>query len=447
VGYNLYLGLASALTAHDADPYTAYGGYWELFFTGEIVGNVCPTVINPYTTISTGIPLVAETRNADFTMYPSGPLTSGETHVTDSITIAAKPTYSLMNWSRRSVSDTYALVETTPPWTTVRLNSDVAYASARQISIGGASTGKVRSEFVTSAAGFFIGVSAAAESSGLAYGVDGHFAYGVPSAGTYAVELDADTGAIEVFKLGVGSVSTGTLSVAGSYDGKYRFAWATDASVVPSATIKTNMGNEAWAITPTVGYGGMPMPSVTVPVGWDAALSTTYRCSGSTSMTQAYAGPSSVGQLAIARSVFAKSSGKWRVFISCGNQGRVGLCKTGHTGNIGTAGAGDSLAFIPADAADRNYKVETCFGGVFTRTSFPASEYFRPPSLILALDLTANTCGIYYRREDDPGGYTLLTTVTGVPAGSWVPAAYAANNLTLYTPTEPATYDDWTVTV
>lgn len=452
-----YVGeyMVDSLGPLHSPPFQAYGGLTEERFIGDIVGNVTCQSAFPGAGVVVGIPLTAETRNAATEMIVTGPLSSGGPYlITDSVTIAAKPTYSMMDEMKPLGDKVLVTLVTTPARTTKQLTS-IGLGGLK--SRAGTSTDKVRCAFTVSdmpADGkLYVGVLAAGEDSHLAPGANGSYAHLVTADGIYVVELNGATGDVEVFLVGTGSVATGTLPATYAYDGKYRFAWSANDAVhpCPGATVHTNMGNESWPDTPTAGFGGLLNAATVVPCGFDATVGTAngYWLQGTTSLTEATNGGISGSSLVYAYSAFGKSSGKWRIGMRGTTTGRLGFCKTSHTGLLGATGTADSIGFTDTRSA-LGYIIETSFGGVHATTTIPQGYYYSNPLVYFAFDHTAHTLEIYVKFEivaGDPSAvYTLLHTVTGIPSGTWLPALNGAGQLVPEIPA-PATYDDWTVTL
>ena len=127
---------------------------------------------------------------------------------------------------------------------------------------------------------------------------------------------------------------------------------------------------------------------------------------------------------------------------------RLGFCKAGHTGLIGSSGSADSIGFTDT-RSPAGYIIETSFGGVFNRITVPQFFYYSNPLVYFAFDTDAGTLAIYVKVEviagDPSATYQLLTTLVGIPAGTWLPAANGIAQLTPEIP-EPATFNNWTIT-
>lgn len=381
----------------------------------------------------TGIPLAAGT----YSYVMDIKSVTGAASDTQSITIAPKPTYSMLDMLRKPGR----LVATTPPWTT--FDSD-----GGGISMGAVSTGKVRAEFTLSnvAGNITIGVHADSQSS-LAYaGRPGCGYYTVTAAGTFAVELDADTGAWHVRNSAGTSVASGTLPLTYADDGKYRIGYYCNGT----ARIKANFGNEAWAITPTGGFGGLPMPTVEVPAQWDSRDNID---SWMGSVGSKYTNAVSAGSLVnpgsdweVIRAQFGKSSGQWAFAATSptsmfGNNQRVGICTSAFDaadGHLGAAGTENSIGIrgqsqaeqLPNDATlSMDYLLLSwCFSGTPGEVRIPFGRGLGAPvKFTFAVDFSTSVVRIYGEGEGVPR--QLLYTLGGLPADTYFPAVTGRSNL------------------
>jgi len=290
-----------------------------------------------------------------------------------------------------------------------------------------------------------IGVLAAGVNAHLAPGTGGTFAHVVTGNGTFAVEVDAATGDVEVFELGVGLVASGTLPLTYAHDGKYRFAWVANDSThyAHGATVHTNQGNEAWAITPTAGFGGVPNESRVIPCGWDAAVGAAngYWLQGTTgTLTVAGAGGYSGTSVGYAYSEVAKSTGTWRIGMGCGPAARIGLCKASHTGLLGQGGDSFGMSYDFAVIGSPQLVFDTTWAG---QIRIPHPFYAMDRKIIFVCDFDAHTVEVWGKPQFSD--YILLIVLTGLPSGAWVPAGNHAVEL-INGASEIPGATDWSVT-
>ena len=419
-----YLGPLTYISP--SPPFQAYGGKLEERFVGEIVGNVTCQSAWPGAGFMVGIPLTAETRDADTTIIASGPdIGSGGPYtITDSVTVLAMPDFAMMDELKPWGEKKLITPVTSPPRTTKQISS-VGMGGLK--SRAGFSTGQRRCEFIIDSmpAGgrIAIGVLAAGANAFLAPGTGGSFAHIVTANGTFAVEVDAATGDVEVFELGVGLVASGTLPLTYAHDGKYRFAWVANnvQYSAASATVHTNQGNESWAITPTAGFGGVPNEANVIPCGFDAEVGTAngYWLTGTASLTHATSGGFSGLSLVYAYAAFAKSTGTWRIGMGGATNGvaRIGLCKAGHTGLLGQGGDSFGMSYDFTVPGSPQLVFDTTWAG---QIRIPHPFYIMDNKIIFVCDFDAHTVEVWGKPEFSD--YILLTVLTGLPSGAWVPA-------------------------
>lgn len=441
-----YLGPTTYISP--SPPFQAYGGKLEERFVGEIVGNVTCQSSWPGAGIMVGIPLTAETRDADTTIIASGPdIGSGGPYtITDSVTVLAMPTFAMMDELKPWGEKKLITPVTSPPRTTKKISS-VGMGGLK--SRAGFSTGQRRCEFIIDSmpAGgrIAIGVLAAGENAFLAPGTGGTFAHIVTANGTFAVEVDASTGDVDVFELGVGLVASGTLPLTYAHDGKYRFAWVASDAQHPaaSATVHTNQGNESWAITPTAGFGGVPNEANVIPCGFDAEVGTAngYWLTGTTSLTHATSGGFSGLSVVYAYAAFAKSTGTWRIGMGCGPVARIGLCKAGHTGLLGQGGDSFGMSYDFTVPGSPQLVFDTTWAG---QIRIPHPFYTMDHKIIFVCDFDAHTVEVWGKPQFSD--YILLTVLTGLPSGAWVPAGNHAVEL-INGASEIPGATDWSFTI
>lgn len=441
-----YLGPLTYISP--SPPFQAYGGKLEERFVGEIVGNVTCQSVWPGAGFMVGTPLTAETRDADTTILASGPDVSGGPYtITDSVTVLPMPAFAMMDelkpWGEKKL-----ITPVTSPPRSAKQISSVGLGGLK--SRVGFSSGQRRCEFIIDnmpAGGrIAIGVLAAGASAFLAPGTGGTFAHIVTGNGTFAVEVDASTGDVEVFELGVGLVTSGTLPLTYAHDGKYRFAWVANDAQHPaaSAAVHTNQGNESWAITPTAGFGGVPNEANVIPCGFDAEVGTAngYWLTGTTSLTHATSGGFSGLSVVYAYSAFAKSAGKWRIGMGGATNGvaRIGLCKDGHTGLLGQGGDSFGMSYDFSVIGSPQLVFDTTWAG---QIRIPHPFYTMDRKIIFVYDFDAHTVEVWGKPQFSD--YILLTVLTGLPGGAWVPAGNHAVEL-INGASEVSGATDWSLT-
>lgn len=433
-----YVGIPYDLRNGDAG-ITIGGGYWEARAFGEICPGVGAYGQFPLSSTyrSVGIPTTAGTYTATLYADASSPVPghAGTGTITNSVTIAAKPTYSTIDMRSRNTTRN-TLVATTPPWTTFDVEAVSLYSY-------GFTVGKCRGEFTitNSDVALLVGVNAAYGdlAEGFRIGVQD----GAPSQdavlttgdGTYAVEYDAATGDWEIFKAGTGSIATGNVPLPPGNQARIVCRpMSTDV-----VRVKANFGNEPWVITPSSGYGGIPMPTVTLPcaVGDHGTDTDIMRLGsghiGATSGTNPRVINHTFGTL-------GKSSGRWRIGISgatwCGLAVAAYDSADGHLGASGTA---NSIGF-------NGTTLHWCFGGVHSSVTptMPSATYRQ---IVFALNFTAGTVVVLV--EDFDGTQTSIHTIAGLPAGTWLPAESGSARIFTFThnPAGPDGFTDWTTTV
>lgn len=388
------------------------------------------------------MPLAAGTAAANLSFDASSPEVggSGNQDVTDSVTIAASPAFALRdNRFRTPYGD--KLVDTTPPFTTYDMGA------AQPIYTPGFTTGKPHVEFLVtgSTQPFLVGFNAAkgdltgaSHSVNLVTGGANMAFYTASTPGTYAAEIDAATGNWEVFKLGTGSVATGTLALPGG--NQYRIVLASE--YVQDYRIKLNCGNEAFAITPSVGFSGLAFVAPTnIPVAWGYCApinGMAFIGNGEVGPTYGQRG----GRPHISFGSIGKSSGQWRFQCVRYAGSRIGITKVGadiSVGNIGAPGTVDGVGYDVGTGT-----IHWCFGGVVGSQSAPvlpgSTEY-----IIVAPDFAAGTVKFCVENMDT-GIVSILHTVTGLPAGTYLPAegGGAVNCLIDARPAGPVGHLDWT---
>lgn len=431
-----YVGVPYVLRNGDAD-IVITGGYWDASVYGAIAPGVGALGYVPLSGSFSiiGIPNTAGTFTASVEVEATSPVAGhyGSAIVSNSVTIAPTPTYSTIDLRLRENSRD-RLIATTPPWTTFELPSGSLYCY-------GFDTGDHWGEFtITGSTGpLVVGInvalgelSAVGQRPGIAVGFPNHAAVETTLGdGTYAMSYDCATGAWEIFKLGTGSLASGTMALPSG--NLARFVCTTNR--VSPVQVKGNFGNEAWVYAPTGGQTGVPMPTPVTPAAWDDR-DTPYRIMrGGNSFAGASAmlRPRGPGHTLASP---GKSSGKWRVGIFA--NGRTGLAVSTYDSADGGLGAPGTANSIGYDGTTLRW----CFGGVASSAAVvvPAETY---PYVVFALDMANSEATLCYADFD--GNVTPLYTITGVPAGTWFPAeSNSTSGATLtYNPAGPSGFGDW----
>lgn len=431
------------------EAFQAYGGKTDEYFTGYIARNVtCQNTFKPGSGFMVGVPLTAGTAAADTTMYASGPDIVGDPlTITDSVTVQAMPAFAVMDelngWGEKPL----ATLVTSTPRTTKRVTSSGLGGLRSRV---GFNSGKRRAVFtidnMPADGRIAVGVLAGGVNAHLAPGTGTSFAYITDHNGAFAVETDAATGNTTITEIGVGLVASGTLPLTYAHDGKYRFAWVANDATHPAtgATVHVNQGNEAWPDTPSSGFGGVPNEPHVIPCGWDAevAAANGYRPQGTQSLTLATAGGFSGTSVVYAYSEFAKSTGQWRIGMAAATNGhaRIGLCKAGHTGALGQGGDSFGMSYDFAVIGSPQLVFDTTWAG---QIRIPHPFYVMDRKIVFVCDFDAHTVEVWGKPQFSD--YILLTVLTGLPSGSWVPAGNHAVEL-INGASEIPGATDWSVT-
>lgn len=400
-----------------------------------------------------GHPLVAGTYSA----VPR--VDTGDGTYTDpqSVTIAPKPAFAVLDFSGR-IAEGVGHTGVAPAFTGVQLSGGAILDCA------GWTTGKVYCEFTVSALSvLYAGVHGAALTSKYVGGAN-TLAHGIIAAGTYALAFDTATGNLWVRNsggwIGGGDPAAGTApTLAGltaTVNGRFRFGFT------GAATLQANFGNMAWAYAIPTGFTGVAMPAVEAPVIWDSQTlqaDTRYVLSPldgrSAALLRAIVSnaPEHRGNV---RGTFGKASGQWQVGLINKREVDgfyVGLVESAYVPGVndvpGAPGTGNSIGIrgvvaVPVAPYDQPHiLIQTSFGGVHTEFIHPR-DGTSVGEFTLAADLTAGTVAIY-------ADGVLLRTITGVPAGTWFPAASILSNGSAGINGNPkypvAGFSDWTTTL
>lgn len=413
------------------DPWRVAGGAAPLRIRGTIASGL--QIAYGAEGHLTGTPLAAGAASVSLTVDDRS---GSSAAYTQSLTVAARPSFTMLDFSRRD--DAVSAVDVnTALWSNI--GGILIYQ--------GATAGLLYAEVTTTATSVKIGIhTGALTNHNVTSGVD------VAAIGTYAVAFNCTTGSLWVSNsAGVfsGDPAAGTganyTGLPASADGRFRLGFTSRAG----GQVTVNCGNSAWAYTPPVGFAGWPVVAEAVPAIWDTS-------------TASYAELDSLGwmgrtdlsgpDLALydgMRATVGKSAGKWQFELTSGatlpDYMQMGLCTSafvfGGGYGLGLTGSTNSIGLEQRTSSSTSV-VNTCFAGVTAATSY---TYLAAEAVwTFACDLTAGTVAIYRNG-------TLLHTVTGVPAGTWYPAGSVrqlrAMSLTTTSLTYPvATYSDWTVT-
>lgn len=426
------------------DCFNVTGGYWDANAYGYVAHGVNVSGRTPMSENFRvyGMSLTAGTSASNMYFDASSPEVGGGgfATVTDSVTFAASPAFALRdNRFRTPYGD--KLVDTTPPFTTYDMGA------AQPIYTPGFTTGKPHVEFVVtgSTQPFLVGFNAAkgdltdaSHSVNLATGGANMAFYTASTPGTYAAEIDAATGNWEVFKLGTGSVASGTLALPGG--NQYRVVLASE--YVQQYRLKLNCGNEAFAIAPTAGFSGLPFVAPTsIPVSWGYCTpinGISFTGNGEDGSNYGIDGAA----LRISFGTISKSGGQWRFECRRFDGSRIGITKIGADIAVGSLGAPGTVDSCGYDVYEQ--KIYWCFGGVAGSISAPII-YGSTGFIIVATDFAAGT--VKFCVEDAGTNIvTVLYTVTGLPAGTYLPSegGRAVNCVINASPVGPVGYLDWT---
>lgn len=391
-----------------------------------------------------GIPLTAGTYNLVLDFIAA----TGSVNYTKTVTIAAKPTYTMLDWSPRAIGRSQIRM----------IDMHTAATKATMVGMAGVSSGTYRAEFTVLATADYVKIGVCANSSTqpnlFANGAAGYIA---TAPGLYAVELNAGTGAWTVDDAAGVSLASGTLALTDSDDGKYRLGFAVGTGL--ESTVTANFGNSAWGGTPTGGYVGIPFGSRVVPVMWDSTssgalvLTSDGTYNGYPISAEVGYGAYAMDGDGIGLGTFGKSSGQWRFQIGArlfmADQS-FGLAKaTTPVGKLGGAVATDSIGVqLLSGSNPDTVIIRYNFGGVASTLTVSRNPgIFADSIIVFAVDFTANTVGIY---SDQNGTLVSLATLTGLPAGTWFPAVHAIPGIfcrLTHDPIGPSGYNDWTETL
>lgn len=394
-----------------------------------------------------GIPLTAHTASAQAKF--TSDLASEESHggnITDSVTYAAKPTYSLPNWYKRS--EGVGMPAATLPGTVMEIRG-VGFLETRAEFTDGQRIGEFAITGMTTPGGVYLSVVAAHPDQVDEPGaVTSGWTFDVQANGTYALEIDADTGAVELYDAITDAiVASGTLALPA--DHVYRYRWG---GTQVGVEIHSNFGNETFVRTPTSGFGGVPNMATSIApqwrgIGYDGLLSSQGAYGA---LRYAYGGAG------LLLTEFGFDTGHHHVEFYDSAQGtiiRYGLCTASQTGELGITG--DSVSYNNSSISDRVHRVKWTWGGggeVTLPAGFGTPEeglvHSRPSRVAFAYNATAATIAVWIKESYYSSGWRLLTTLTSVPAEVFIPARWQTDvgpsiAEVLHTTTAPTGADDW----
>lgn len=416
---------------------------WRVLGSGSdgavIIGTLPPGLTARGTEI-VGKPLLAGVYQVSLTAMYNGQTAS----YSGRIVIAAKPAHARPDWRPRGRRGQR------PGVIRVTENRVRFSGGGGLLSDSGVSAGLVRGEFevLSFSSTLHVGINASADPT--YHGVTGVncASYALTAPGMYAVELNAGTGAWAVLNSAAAVVASGTLSVASAHDGKYRIGLQAGAD----GLVEINFGRNVWGITPTAGYAGVPIGTVTVLPQWDSSTSNGEAVIDTDGVHPGYSntvlfGPAGGFRLPdLVRATIGKTTGKWRFGLTTralAVHQWAGIAKA--TTPIGTDSLGtDSVGIRPRTPGDNNLTVRKNVGGTITDTSIaPIAD--GTDTFVFALDADAGSVAIYVKTS--AGALVLAHTVSGLPAGPWYPAvhgAYGNSAVLIASPPAVTGYADWT---
>lgn len=416
------------------------GGMWDANARGVVVPGVMARNTSDFYLDQfkiTGIPYQAGTFTTKVYVDATSPdpLKNGSQNINQSVTIYPKPTYSLLDLRFKQHAYGATMNDTTPPMKEFSVFGSASFA------FYGVTTGKVVGQFkiTGSTKPVIVGINnlkgeltVGDNAVGIGPLSPGGYA---GTAGTYSVELDADSGDFWIYKDGTGLVKSGTLSLGAGK--QYRICCTTE--YVQSFTLEANGGNEAWFMSVTQpGHGGIPMPNIPIPLAW-GTIEPDYVASGTGNGGEGIVAlidvPNSPN---IAKSNAAYASGKHR--WSMGGGARVGICVPSFSvsdGQLGDPSTPDSVGWNPAYS-----KLYWSLNGSSGNMPLPMPAAGIYPLPIFALDADNDTlkiCGqtiagevVVLQTVDLPAGKTWHAAQSGAIGGSRIYATVPG----------PAGYDD-----
>lgn len=434
------------------DPWAVTGGYNPPRIYGAIASGV--SVQSGRYSALYGTPLAAGTYAVSLTINADdgSPLTH-----TQSLTIAARPAYSVLNFGRRYLGMPVRMID---------------FSTAELLDLGGIASlqgftaGSIYAEYNVTAVGAeaFVGVHAASLNGFYISDTGnpaGTIAYKIATPGMYGVAAQVVAGVLSLWVrdatgwIGGGDPATGTtptvattLDTSLSTDGKFRLAFAGKTGAIASV----NMGNSAWTYVPPAGYAGLALDAFAVPAQWDSSTAVGCECywdNGWPACTEMglLTFNAATGAWDGMLSTIAKSAGRWQFELSGMSLDNHTLCGLATAGfamsagiGIGLTGATNSIGVSVGNSAAT--VVNTAFAGVHAQGSYASIA----TSVVLTFLCDFDTGQIRIKRNG-----LLLHTISGVPAGSWhIAAQVDAIRSVKLTPSAlqypDAAYGDWMTT-
>src|SRR5690606_9776561 len=119
---------------------------------------------------------------------------------------------------------------------------------------------------------------------------------------------------------------------------------------------------------------------------------------------------------------------------------RIGLCKAGHTGLLGQGGDSFGMSYDFTVIGSPQLVFDTTWAG---QIRIPHPFYTMDRKIIFVCDFDAHTVEVWGKPQFSD--YILLTVLTGLPSGAWVPAGNHAVEL-INGASEIPGATDWSVT-
>lgn len=288
-----------------------------------------------------------------------------------------------------------------------------------------------------------------------------------PAPGIYVIEVDAtDSPAVIKVRDDAGTeIESGELTLPD--DAVFRLYWTSGEGETetapgvwaPGVTIRCNLGNWPWDITPTAGFGGVPKNRLPAVSQWSRESNDDFDVSAEGRRGPMYAVSSLLSPVTgLIKTSVAHSTGHHRIRFrdqARSDQQRVGMCRPDHTGPLGVGG--DSVSYRNVITEDRYHILTWIMGGVTGSASLPVGFgrggeegklNTRPTDIEFELDVPNSRIRVYI--QEDPGtaiaGPVRHFTDIAVPAGAFVGAMYstgAAFAECHFTGTRATSAEDW----